>query len=49
MDPHAHDFWPGGVARKGKKEVDNDDDIQLYFGNAQAGVAWATPLQTQVG
>ncbi len=39
--------WRSG--KKGEEEVDNDDDVQPYFGNAREGVAWATPLQTQPG
>jgi hypothetical protein len=39
--------WQSG--KKGEEEVDDDDNVQPYFGNAQEGVAWATPLQTQVG
>ncbi len=39
--------WRSG--EKGEEEVEDDDDIQPYFGNAREGVAWATPLQTQAG
>jgi hypothetical protein len=39
--------WQSG--EKGEEEVDNDVDIQPYFGDAQEGVAWAMPLQTQAG
>jgi hypothetical protein len=35
--------------KEGGGEVDDDDDVQPYFGNAREGVAWATPLQTQAG
>jgi hypothetical protein len=34
---------------KGEKEVDDDNDVQPYFGDAREGVAWAMPLQTHVG
>jgi hypothetical protein len=39
--------WQSG--KKGEEEVDNDDNVQPYFGDVQEGVAWATPLQTQAG
>jgi hypothetical protein len=39
--------WRSG--KKGEEEVNDDDDIQPYFGDAWEGVAWAMPLQTQVG
>jgi hypothetical protein len=35
-------------SEKGEEEVDDDDDVQPYFGDAREGVVWATPLQTQV-
>ncbi len=39
--------WRSG--KKGEEEVNNDDDVQPYFGDAQEGVTWATALQTQAG
>jgi hypothetical protein len=39
--------WRSG--KKGEDEVDDDNDIQPYFSNAQEGVAWDMPLQTQAG
>ncbi len=39
--------WRSG--KKGEVEVDNDNNIQPYFGDAGEGVAWATHLQTQAG
>jgi hypothetical protein len=42
-----HLAWRSG--KKGEEEVDNDDNVQPYFGVAREGVAWAMPLQTQAG
>ncbi len=39
--------WRSG--KKGEEEVDDDNNVQPYFGNAWEGVAWAMPLQTQAG
>ncbi len=36
-------------SREGGEEVNDDIDVQPYFGDAWKGVAWATPLQTQAG
>ncbi len=34
---------------KGGEEVNDDNNVQPYFGDVWEGVGWATPLQTQVG
>ncbi len=39
-------WWSG---EKGEEEVNNDDNVQPYFGDAREGVVWAMPLQTQAG
>ncbi len=39
--------WQSG--KKGEEEVNDDNKVQPYFGNAREGVAWARPLQTQAG
>jgi hypothetical protein len=39
-------WWSG---EKGEEEVNNDNNIRPYFGDAREGVAWAMPLQTQEG
>jgi len=54
MDPHVHNVWPSGLARRVKKgeegeEDEDDDDVQPYFCASREGVSWAAPSQTQVG
>jgi hypothetical protein len=34
---------------KGEEEVNDDNNVQPYFGDVREGVAWATLLQTQAG